>query len=347
MNQNFDYNTPPLENSSPQQRYVTYVPYGLTPEEFEERREIKKVANTIGIAFLIVLAISASFIYILKFFFSVFNITVSYDVVTDPAFLQILQVVLSVLLFTFPFVLLFKSRGYRISSLIRFKKPKKKDLLPYFLLGISFCAFANMTVSFLGAFFSAFGMNYEVPYGENPSGILGFMLTVIATAVIPALVEEFACRGIILGSLRKFGDGFAIMTTAIVFGIMHGNFQQMPFAFLTGLVLGFITVKTKSIWIAVAVHFFNNFISVVLDYLFKDLSLQSQNIIYGIYLVICLVLGFVAVYLLKDNKKAYKLKKIKTNSSDKKLYKWFFSSATVVIFIIICLIDSLAYFQTT
>ncbi len=347
MDQHLDYNNQPPQNSQSQQRYVTYIPYGFTPEEFEERREIKKIANTIGGALLIVLAISSSLAYILKWFFALltnFNIRVSYEFIADPAFLQILQVILSILMFTFPFALLFKARGHRISSLIRFKMPKRKDILPYILLGISFCAFSNIAVSFLGSIFSSMGVNYEVPYNEYPTGFLGFMLTTIAIAIVPALVEEFACRGIILGSLRKFGDGFAVMCSAAVFGIMHGNFQQIPFAFLTGLVLGFIAVKTKTIWLAVAVHFFNNFVSVVFDYLFKNLSNQSQNIIYGIHLVICLVVGIVAIFLLKERKGAYTFKKKKLHSTGGKIYKWFFTSPTIIIFMIVCFIESLAYF---
>ena len=348
MNEDFDYQTPPLENSPPQKTYVTYVPYGLTPEQFEERKEVKKLANTIGGALLIVLAINAGVLFILSMVFGVFSyfgVNVSANIVKDPAFLQVLQVILSIFMFTFPFVLLFKARGFRISDLISFKVPKKEDILPYFLIGISFCAFSNIAVSFMGSFFSSFGINYEVDFGQKPSGFLGFMLTTIATAVVPALVEEFACRGIVLGSLRKFGDGFAVICSAVVFGIMHGNFQQMPFAFMVGLVLGFIVVKTDTIWLAVSVHLFNNFASVVFEYLFTDLSVPSQNIIYSIYLIICLLLGIFAVCLIKDSGKAYKFKEIKLHSKGSKLYKWFFTSPTVIIFIILCFIESLAFFK--
>ncbi|MBR6533623.1 MAG: hypothetical protein IKT44_04280, partial [Clostridia bacterium] len=110
-------------------------------------------------------------------------------------------------------------------------------------------------------------------------------------------------------------------------------------------VLGFIAVKTDTIWIAVAVHFFNNFISVVLDYLFMDLSVPSQNVIYSIYLVLCLLVGIFAVYRLKDKEDVYKLKKAENHSANKTLYKWFFASPTIIIFIVICFIESLAFFK--
>ena len=57
MSDLFDYESKPLENLPPQTQYVTYIPYGMTPQEFEERKEVKKLANTIGGSLLVVLAI--------------------------------------------------------------------------------------------------------------------------------------------------------------------------------------------------------------------------------------------------------------------------------------------------
>ncbi len=348
MNENFDYQNRPLENLPPQPQYVTYVPYGLTPEQYEERKEIKKLANTIGSSFLVVLGISLGIATILGVVFAILafsGIKISYDIVNNPAFIKLLEVVLSILTFTFPFVLFFKLKKYRISGLIKFKLPKKENVLPFVLLGISFCSFANIASSFMASFFSYIGVKYEVNYGENPPGFLGFMLTVIATAVVPALVEEFACRGIVMGSLRKFGDLFAIVCSSVVFGVMHGNFQQIPFAFFTGLCLGFIAVKTGSIWISVLVHFLNNFISVLIDYSFNVMSITGQNIIYGIYLLLALVAGLIALILLKDKNDVFDFKPKKLATSTKKLYKWFFTSATIIIFFVICFFQSLLFFK--
>ncbi len=348
MNQQNDFNNQPLENLPPQRTYVTYVPYGLTPETYEERLSIRKRANTIGGAFLIVLAINAGLLFVLQAIMvalSLSGVTLFQKYLSEPAFLQVLQVLLSTVMFTFPFILLFKANGFRISGLIKFKKPKKEDILPFFLLGVGFCSFANMAVSFMGSIFQSFGIKYEVDFGDKPEGFLGFMLTVIATAVVPALVEEFACRGLVLGLLRKFGEGFAVTASAILFGVMHGNFQQIPFAILTGLVLGYIVIKTKTIWIAVAVHFFNNFSSVVLDYLFKGMGIEIQNIIYAIYLTVCLCAGIFAVYLLKNKMGAYKFKKAKNKSSRKQIIKWFYTAPTVIIFMILCLLEALTFFK--
>ncbi|MBQ4130968.1 MAG: CPBP family intramembrane metalloprotease [Clostridia bacterium] len=346
MNQPMDNHTQNFNPQPDKPTYVTYIPYGFTPETFEERKNVRKTANTIGAALLILLAISEVAVYILRFILTVFNIwnTKTIAFISDPAFTQVFNAVFSVIMFTIPFIIVFKIQNASISGLIKFKKPKIDDILPYGLIGIGFCSVANLTVSYMGSFLSQFGIEYSVDYGDKPEGLFGFMLTFIAVAIVPPLVEEFACRGLILGSLRKYSDSFAVLTSAIVFGILHGNFQQMPFAFLVGLILGYATVKTKSIWTAVAIHAFNNAVSVVFDYAFIGESTTAKNIFYVVYLIISIFVGLLGVYLLKNRKGAYKLKKKKTSATKGQIYKWFFTTPTIVVFIVICVLKSLAFF---
>ena len=76
-------------------------------------------------------------------------------------------------------------------------------------------------------------------------------------------------RGYKLGAFREHGDGLAVVLSAVLFGLFHGNVLQVPFAFILGLALGFLVVLTDSIWPAVLLHFVNNLLSVVLGYLGK------------------------------------------------------------------------------
>ena len=345
MNQPFDYTT---QNFNPQQEkptYVTYIPYGFTPETFEERRKVRKTANTIGVALLIVLAISEIAVYFLRFVLTAFGLwnTKTIAFISDPAFTQVFNAVFSVIMFTIPFIIVFKVQNIRISGLIKLKKPKLSDILPYGLLGVGFCSIANITVAYMGSIFSQFGIKYHVDYGKKPEGLFGFMLTFIAVAIIPALVEEFACRGIILGSIRKYSDSFAVLTSAIVFGILHSNFQQIPFAFLVGLILGYVTVKTNSIWTAVAIHCFNNAVSVIFDYAFIGNDL-AKNLSYVIFLIVSILMGIFGVYLLRNRADAYILPQKKTNATKGQIFKWFFTSPTIVIFIVVCVLKSFEFF---
>ena len=336
------------EEQKPVYKYVQYIPYGLTPKTFEERKGIKKTATLASVSLLLVTGISIlwSLIYIALMISLGFSYNKAYEIINEPASMQVLQIILSSFLFTIPFIIVYKIGGYRISDLVILKKPKKENRLALFLLGISFCSFANIAVSYMSSLFSSFGINYEVDFGDNPKGFFGFLLSLIATVFVPALVEEFALRGLVLGSLKKYGESFAILTSSIIFGVMHGNFQQIPFAFLVGLVLGFITIKSGSLWIAIAVHGFNNFISVFFEYFLKGIQIQNQNVIYTCYLSVALILGIIAICLLdnKDNS-FFKFEKSETECKEKQKYKWIFLSPLLIVYMAIEFLMSLSFFK--
>lgn len=326
--------------------FVRRVPHGFTEKTYNERKGIKKISRLSATSFLLLSFISIFISYVSIFTLLGFGYTFdsAVDFLQDPFFAQLYQITVSSFMFIVPFTIIFKFAGYKISKIINFNLPKTKAWFPLVLIGIGFCAFANIATSIAATFFESFGIKYEVDFGENPQGILGIILSILATAVVPALVEEFACRGVVMGALRKYGDGFAVLTSAIMFGLIHGNFQQMPFAFMVGLVLGFVTVKCNSIWPAVLIHFYNNFSSVVFDYAFEGVAVQLQNIIYTIYIVICLFIGLIGVLLLRNNTEIFKFTTANTESGEKNKYKWFFLTELTIFAIVVYLIESLQFF---
>ena len=235
---------------------------------YVEKNKIKTDARTIGASFLMMYVVITVLNLMVTIIGTIFAMSKNYkviEIINSPATMQVMQIFFALIAFTFPFVFIFKCSSIRISDIVSFAPPKKKHIIPFLLFGVSFCSFANIVSSIAASLFEKTNINYDVTEPENPNGFFGFMLVFISTVIVPALAEEFTCRGLILGLLKKYGDGFAIIVSSLLFGVMHGNFEQMPFAFLVGLVLGFITVKSGSILIAVAVHAFNNFVSVSFD----------------------------------------------------------------------------------
>ncbi len=317
-----------------------------TPEDIE-KKAIKRVANAVGFSFLVFYGImwllNIGAIFIARIFAPSFED--SLGILSEPAVLQVEQIIFSLSVFTVPFILIFKLYKYRISDLISFEAPKGKKSIYLFFIGISFCSFANIASSLAEKVFDRAGINYEVEFGDNPEGVFGFLLSLIATVITPALVEEFACRGIILGALKKHGEAFAIITSSALFGLMHSNFEQIPFAFLVGLVLGYITIKSGSIWIAVAVHAFNNMVSVVYTYLLSGLSGITQNISYTVFLIFSLLVGLFAITKISSSEDIFKLSADTAITNLSTRLKWFFLSVTVIIYISLCLLQALTYFN--
>lgn len=316
---------------------------------YHQKRDLRRTAIGVGIPSLCLCAIGAlwSTVYL---FFTVKIANMSYsqavELSQNPGMQQILQIIISCLMFLLPFGIAAKCMGLRIDQTVYFKKAKEGTFLPFLLFGIGFCAFSNIAMSYASAIFDSFGVDYEVDFGDSPNGFFGFLLSFIATAIVPALVEEFACRGIVLGMLKKHGDGFAVITSSIIFGVMHGNFDQIPFAVMVGLILGYIYIKTESIWTCVAVHFVNNAISVIFDYISNFTDNNTQNLLFIIYLIIALIAAILGVYILaKKQKEDYAINPPQNQEiTEKQKYTWFFTAWPIVLFLVFNFIESLSYF---
>lgn len=97
------------------------------------------------------------------------------------------------------------------------------------------------------------------------AGIGVDVLTIIAAVIIAPIGEEIICRGITLYYAGKALPRFwmANILQALMFGIMHGNWIQGTYAFVIGLMLGYLAKKYHSLIPAMILHFVVNFSSTV------------------------------------------------------------------------------------
>ncbi|MBR2339082.1 MAG: CPBP family intramembrane metalloprotease, partial [Clostridia bacterium] len=154
---------------------------------------------------------------------------------------------------------------------------------------------SNVLTNYLMMFLNGFGIQSPQFYDPIAYTTTSLILNVISTAVLPALVEEMIFRGYLMGTLRPHGDGIALVLSAFVFGLFHGNILQFPFAFMLGLVLGWLVIQTGSIWPAVALHFGNNLMSVLLSFFAKGYAEDTANSITGATFAALSAAGVVAI----------------------------------------------------
>ncbi len=97
-------------------------------------------------------------------------------------------------------------------------------------------------------------------------------LGVISIVVMAPLVEELLFRGAIQGHLmRKWKMPYlGIVVSSLIFGVVHGNPAQIPFAFVVGMALGWMYYLTGSLVPGMLMHFINNGGSVLLYALSGD-----------------------------------------------------------------------------
>lgn len=335
-------------SSNSAQQFFNYSLYNVNSRD-SKRRRYRKSALVIGIPYIIALAVAVSWSYIYLYLAqkSGFSVNDAIDFVNNPIIQQILQITLSILMFTVPFAISAKVSGRRISDTVSLSKPEKGTVFPCFLLGISVCFFSSVATAYAGAIFESFGIKYSVDFGENPTGIFGVSLVIISTCIVPALVEEFAFRGIVMGILLPFGKSFAVFSSAVLFGVMHGNFEQIPFAVLVGIILGFIRVKTGSLWIGIAVHFINNLISTVFSYLSGIIPDTPLNFIYNGVVILALIAFFPALILCEKGKEKSEFYFDEQNDgeiTESQKYKWFFLHPLIITPLVFYFLKSFKYF---
>lgn len=131
------------------------------------------------------------------------------------------------------------------------------------------------------------------------------LMGALAIGVIGPVVEELIFREAILGYMMKsdVNKWVAIIASALVFGIIHANLAQIPFAIVIGIIFGIIYYKTGNIVITSILHIVNNSFAVWTMYSMgedaKDVSLTEWLGGTGIAVGILIPLSVVCFWMLR------------------------------------------------
>ncbi len=169
------------------------------------------------------------------------------------------------------------------------------------MLCIPLMLFSTFIINFASSIIQSFlGITFTTG-ADDPAivGAKGIFLAVLSTAVLPAILEEIVVRGIIMQPLRRFSDKFAIVASALIFSLMHGNMVQIPYTVVAGLFLGYLAVATGSIWPSIILHFVNNFYSVILLAVYDNLGDTAGSVVAVLCIGLFVILGIVGgiIYL--------------------------------------------------
>ena len=104
--------------------------------------------------------------------------------------------------------------------------------------------------------------NLKISEITAPEGAFQTVVFLLVYIVIAPVTEEIMFRGIILERLRRYGDVFAIFSSAMMFSLMHGAFQSFPSAFISGVIFALISIYSGSPLCSMIVHATNNALSV-------------------------------------------------------------------------------------
>ena len=219
---------------------------------------------------------------------------------------------------------------------------KSRSLFIFGMLGCTGCVMlSNIVSSYITAIISALGYELTAPEISTAEGVAGFLINMLKVCILAAVVEEYCLRGQVLGNLRFYGDVFAIVMSASIFGLMHSTLIQVPFAMLSGIALGFFTLKCNSIWPAVVAHGINNGLSIVISYLIEIIGEEKGMLLYGYAIYALILIGMVSCVLFSMNSHKSPLRKPQTILTlSEKLSSFIFSLPIIIAFLLMVLITA-------
>lgn len=91
------------------------------------------------------------------------------------------------------------------------------------------------------------------------------LLTISYVCLFGPIIEEYIFRWAILNRLRPYGEKAAVLYTALMFGLMHGNVAQFLYASVIGIILGYMAVKTGRMRYNCLLHILINSFSMLLS----------------------------------------------------------------------------------
>ena len=222
---------------------------------------------------------------------------VGVDIFQNSLGYQWLSGVLVPLATALPFVAYLAFRKDDPADYLKFEKVGFSGGLLCVLGGLAVTLLGNYPATFVSNFFGSFGYESASSYVGGGESLQVVLLDIAITAVLVPFMEEFAFRGVVLSALRKYGIGFSIVASALIFGMAHMDFSTVVFAFVAGLVFGFLYAKTNNLWLPVIIHSLNNFIAVLGshgEFLFGDMAYFVNNLL----MLVPLGVGLVALVLL-------------------------------------------------
>jgi hypothetical protein len=117
-------------------------------------------------------------------------------------------------------------------------------------------ALAAQIVAYILSKFNLQSATAELTVKDN--SVWSVVIMYFYACLFGPLLEELLYRGVILQGLRKYNERMAIIISALIFGLMHQNYQQFILAFALGIILAAITLKSESLIPSLVTHIIVN-----------------------------------------------------------------------------------------
>ncbi len=294
------WNTSPYSSSSEMynEQYLKFV------QKEKEKEKIKKISSKcfLVVIFYVLISYLMSFAIVgISWVFPSIN-KIYNDTLPSLAF----DILVTLFAIGLPFFVLHLSlRKDKISGCLPFGTTYNRDVAKNLVMvSLPIMILSAIAINYVSAIFQEIlGIEFTSSVGEiSLNGVKETILGIISIAIVPALLEETVIRGIVMQPLRKYGDKYAIIASALLFAVMHGNMVQIPYTVIGGILLGYLTISTGSLWPSIIMHFINNLYSVIVVSVNDNISEIASGIVTAVMLVVFSiggVIGFINLTKMK------------------------------------------------
>ncbi len=160
--------------------------------------------------------------------------------------------------------------------------------IQYISIGFFIGFVGNLIGTGLLAFWNAVTGNEAGGEVEEMLTGSGYGIITLSVGLVAPFLEEFFFRKLLIDRLRPLGEMTCIVTSAVLFGLFHGNFTQFFYAAGLGAVLAYIYFRSDSLLTVFLFHAVFNLIGGVLPTIL--MSFGEDSILYLVYTVVYIVL---------------------------------------------------------
>lgn len=307
-------------------------------EEYNGKKEFNKIGLTLFIReiLMFVSSIVAIIIYIIWLivksgdFSETMVDSVLNNILVNP-YISIIPVMIGFI----PVAVFIKKKMNINSILIENRRISSRKILMYFILLLGVNSLCGLFSVGMESVLNMIGytMKDSIDMMQNLNKPSMF----IYVCIIGPIIEELTYRGMVLKYLKKFDKGFAVISSGILFGFMHGNFEQIFMAVGVGILLGYLA-EEYSVKLTIILHILNNTSSFMVDNFIDLLGRYNMPTDYIETGIIVLLIGILIIVAFNNSKKIkYKIIEYKP---DKKQFIYFFTRFFVILILIINIFEA-------
>ncbi len=234
-------------------------------------------------------------LFVLLLLFYAFFTKTSYEELTKNSVVIFLMTILSQIIFIGIFF--FYNKFFKINSKNACKANFKIGALNYIIsiiIGL-ICLFGFNGIT------NCFSKLIEIILKHTPAEMplplnngWWLLANLIFLALLPAIFEELIFRGMILNGLKQYGKIKAVIISALLFALIHGSIDQTLYPIILGLIFGIVAIKTNSIIPTILMHFINNSVVIIINYIYTIKGITETVAVDTAYVLISLAVAIAA-----------------------------------------------------